>query len=178
MKNLILTSFLIVSFTVSAQFIENRTFDFGNTLKFSQIAIANMSNDLLESIFELEEVEEDAPFDFDIKKYLPLGFNPYVVAHLTYTSIAGFFEEADEEFDFDTKSYLPENCNPANNVPLDAAYAEINQEADVPFDFDTKAYLPVVFDPFENTQALKKYNEFNNIIFDFDLEENQLSYAR
>ncbi|MGB5243625.1 MAG: hypothetical protein WBN16_03165 [Lutimonas sp.] len=178
MKNLILTSFLIVSFTVSAQFIENRTFDFGNTLKFSQTAIANMSNGLLESIFEVEEVEEDAPFDFDIKKYLPLGFNPYVVAHLTYTSIAGFFEEADEEFDFDTKSYLPENFNASYNEALHAAYAEVNREADVPFDFDTKAYLPVVFDPFENTKALKKYNEMNNVLFDFDLDENQLSYVR
>ncbi len=178
MKNLILTSFLIVSFTVSAQFIENRTFDFGNTLRFGKTVITNVSNNLYDKIFEIEEVEQDAPFDFDVKKYLPLGFNPYVVAHLTYINIAGFFEEEDEKFDFDPKAYLPENFNAAKNASLDAAYAEVNKEEDVPFDFDTKAYLPAVFDPFENTQALKKYNEFNKLVFDFDLEENQLSYAK
>ncbi|MFD1316662.1 hypothetical protein [Namhaeicola litoreus] len=178
MKNLILTSFLIVSFTISAQFIENRTFNFGNTLKYSQKAITNMSHNFMQSILEVDEVEEDEPFDFDIKKYLPLGFNPYVVAHLTYTSIAGIFEEEDEKFDFDTKAYLPENFNTAKNASLDAAYAEVNQEPDATFDFDTKSYLPVVFDPFENAEALKKYREYSNISFDFDLEENQLSYVK
>jgi hypothetical protein len=132
----------------------------------------------MESILEIEEIEEDAPFDFDLKKYLPLGFNPYIMAHLTYTSIAGFFEEKDEEFDFDTKAYLPENFNSVKNASLDAAYAEVNQEADAPFDFDTKSYLPAVFDPFENLEALKKYGENNTVSFNFDFEENQLSCTK
>ena len=60
MKNLIISSFLIVSLTVSAQFIENRSMNFGNMLSMDLSTISNnVSKNILNTIFEIEVEEED-----------------------------------------------------------------------------------------------------------------------
>ena len=150
MKNLIISSFLIVSLTVSAQFIENRSMNFGNMLSMDLSAISNnVSKNILNTIFEIEVEEEDEPFDFDIKKYLPYGFNPYKNIANIYNKLYDYItEEADEPFEFNTKDYLPANFDPYIDISMMDEYESLNEEADEPFDFDTKEYLPKNFNPY------------------------------
>lgn len=172
MKNLILTSLLIVSFTVSAQFIENRSFNLKHVLKFTPAKVVDMSSNFFNSIVEVEEEEEDAPFDFDIKKYLPKGFNPFGIVQITYNQLTNLFTDEEEiAFDFDHKEYLPANFNPYVNQTLLEAHNELNQEEDVAFEFDTKDYLPAGFNPYINTKALEKRENLmqeKDATFDFN----------
>ncbi len=56
-------------------------------------------------IHEVILEEEDAPFDFDTKKYLPVGFG--LSKTLLDAIVEINIEEEDEAFEFDTKMYLP-----------------------------------------------------------------------
>ena len=83
MKKLIIPCLLIVSLTVSAQYFDHRTINFGDNLSANFINITHhISNSAVDSIFEVEIEEEDEPFDFDIQKYLPKDFNPYKLISL------------------------------------------------------------------------------------------------
>ena len=150
MKNLIISSLLIVSLTVSAQFIENRNMNFGKMLHMDLNTVSNnLSKNILNTIFEIEEEEADEPFDFDIKKYLPYGFNPYKNISNIYNKLYDYItEEADEPFEFNTKDYLPANFDPYIGISMMDEYESLNEEADEPFDFDTKEYLPKNFNPY------------------------------
>ena len=88
---------------------------------------------------EFVEEEQDEAFDFDIKAYLPVGFNANV--SFEYEVV---LEEADEPFDFNTKDYLPIGFGLKRSI-LDSIEEIVIEEADEPFDFDTKAYLPKDF---------------------------------
>ncbi len=88
---------------------------------------------------EFAEEEQDEAFDFDIKAYLPVGFNAN--ASFIYEIV---LEEADEPFDFNTRDYLPIGFGLKRAI-LDSIEEIVIEEADEPFDFDTKSYLPKDF---------------------------------
>jgi len=89
--------------------------------------------------------EEDEAFDFDIKAYLPIGFDPYVSFEEKYgIEFEIVDEEVDIPFDFDTKKYLPIGFGLKKSVLNSIEEIEI-EEADAPFGFDTKKYLPKGF---------------------------------
>ena len=109
MKKFIIPFFLIVSLTISAQFTEYKTINFGKALSYNYKTVTNnISNTIFDSLFEINEEEEDEPFDFDIQNYLPIGFNPYKLMFKAYSNLFEYlFEEEDASFDFDTEEYLP-----------------------------------------------------------------------
>lgn len=54
------------------------------------------------------KIEEDINFDFDIKQYLPKGFNSLKgLGDLDWSKIELIEVEEEVEIDFDTKQYLP-----------------------------------------------------------------------
>ncbi len=177
MKKLIIPCFLIVSLTISAQYFDHRTIDFGNNLSSNFNNIANhISISVIDSLFEVEMEEEDAPFDFDIQKYLPKDFNPFKLMYVTYDNLYEyFFEEEDAPFDFDTKAYLPEGFDPYEDKSIMEEYTLLNEEEDATFDFDTKEYLPEGFNPYdENESILAEYEKLNEEVdapFDFNTIE-------
>ena len=135
MKKLIIPILLIVSLTVSAQYLDNRTINFGNNLSSNFKDVTSyISTSLADSFFELEEEEEeeeDAPFDFDVQKYLPKDFNPFKLMYTTYDIVFEYlFEEEDAPFDFDTKLYLPEGFNPYEDKSIMEEYALLQEEED------------------------------------------------
>ena len=176
MKKFIIPFFLIVSLTISAQFKEYKTINFGNALSFNYKTVTNhISNTIFDSLFEINEEEEDEPFDFDIQNYLPIGFNPYKLMFETYSNIFEYlFEEEDESFDFDTKAYLPKGFDPySNNVSFEE-YELMNEEENESFDFDTEEYLPKGFSPYYDIVLIEEYklmNEEEDESFDFDTKE-------
>ncbi len=154
MRKLIVSLSLIVAFSTTALAVEYEP------------ATANDSTLLKETnsvpkIEEIAEVEVDSPFDFDIKEYLPNGFDAY----------AGMFEEiaiaeVDEPFDFNTKDYLP-----AGFDAFEGLYTEYGavEELDEAFEFDTKEYLPVGFNATLNLDAIVEITvEEADEPFDFD----------
>jgi hypothetical protein len=98
---------------------------------------------------EFAEEEQDEAFDFDIKAYLPVGFN--AITSLEYEIV---LEEADAPFDFNTKDYLPIGFGLHRSL-LDSIEEIAIEEADAPFDFDTKAYLPKGFDVAKKVKSNK-----------------------
>ncbi len=176
MKKFIIPFFLIVSLTISAQFTEYKTINFGNALSFNYKTVTNhLSNTIYDSLFEVNEEEEDEPFDFDIQNYLPIGFNPYKLMFEAYSNIFEYlFDEEDESFDFDTKLYLPEEFDPYIYNTVFEEYELLNEEEDASFDFDTKEYLPKGFSPYYDIVSIEEYelmNEEEVISFDFDTKE-------
>ncbi len=141
MKKLFIASMLVIGLIATAQFSQS------NQLDLNETSINNSNYDLIiESLTAEALEEEDAPFDFNTKDYLPLGFNPYDNNEYTYINEI-FFEEEDAPFDFKTKDYLPIGFNPyATNQ--NAEVIEISLEEDAPFDFNTKDYLPTGFNPY------------------------------
>ena len=88
MKKLLIPCFLIVSLTISAQFQENRTIDFGNLFSSSFNNITNnISDSVYENLFEINQEETDEVFDFDIQNYLPEGFDPFAVVYNSYANV-------------------------------------------------------------------------------------------
>jgi len=150
MKNILYSLCLLIGFSSQAQ-----TFDYQinkpNT-NLNQKVYSVTTNYLSNLFFSVNEElieEEDEAFDFDIKKYLPVNFNPFLGLFSDY-EIAQI--EEDEAFDFDTTAYLPIGFN-ANATYL-AEITEISiEEEDEVFDFDTAAYLPVGFDANETYLA-------------------------
>ena len=95
-------------------------------------------------IIYIEEEEEDEPFNFDYKAYLPEGFNPYDLADNDVDATLWVAEnKEDEPFDFNHKKYLPVGFNPSkefNSLFLDEI-KWVDEEKDELFDFDTKIYF-------------------------------------
>jgi len=177
MKKLIIPCLLIVSLTVSAQYLDHRTIYFGNNLSSNFKDVTSyISNSMADSIFEVEFEEEDEPFDFDVQKYLPKDFNPFKLMYNTYDIVYEYlFEDEDEPFDFDTKAYLPEGFDPYEDKSIIEEYALLHEEEDAKFDFDTKEYLPKGFNAYsENESILADYellNEEEDEPFDFNTVE-------
>ncbi|NNC69840.1 MAG: hypothetical protein HKN90_03350 [Flavobacteriaceae bacterium] len=154
MKNLVISLSLIIAFTTTALAVEYEP-------------VAQNDSTLLKdanSVPNIEEItisEVDAPFDFNIKDYLPEGFDAY----------AGMFEEiniaeVDEPFDFNTHDYLPVGFDAFAGLYTDYGSVEEEDEA---FDFDTKEYLPVGFNATINLDAIVEINiEEEDEPFDFD----------
>ena len=177
MKNLLIPCFLIVSLTISAQFQENRTIDFGNLLSSNFNNVTNhISTTLYENIFEVEVEEADEAFDFDIQNYLPEGFDPFAVAYNSYANVYEYFvEEEEESLEFDTTEYLPSNFNAYADVSINENYELLNMEEDEEFEFDTASYLPKGFDAYNEDEKIladyEKLNEEKDAKFDFDINE-------
>ncbi|MEN8186528.1 MAG: hypothetical protein ABFR05_05310 [Bacteroidota bacterium] len=176
MKKLTTLCFLFVSLTISAQFIENRSIDFSNV--FKKVNTIENFYTVLNSIVEIEEEEEDEPFDFDVKDYLPQGFNPFIaVVFKAYTGVYGaFFEEEDEDFlEFVTKEdYLPVSDDTDEMTKVMEEYELLTEEEDAPFEFDTKDYLPENFDTYEMDKLMEEYellSEEEDEAFDFDTKK-------
>ena len=177
MKKLLIPCFLIVSLTISAQFQENRTIDFGNLFSSSFNNVTNhISTTLYENIFEVEVEEADEAFDFDIQNYLPEGFDPFAVAYNSYANVYEYFvEEEDESLEFNTAQYLPNNFNPYTEVSINENYELMQVEDDEVLDFDTTAYLPKGFDAYNEDENIlvdyERLNEEKDAKFDFDINE-------
>lgn len=177
MKKFIIPCFLIVSLTVSAQFQENRTINLGNLFNTNLNNITSqLSDTLLENIFEVEEEEADEAFDFDVKSYLPEGFNPFAMVYNSYANVYTLlFEDEDETFDFDTKEYLPEDFNAYADISINDDYELLQEEADEEFDFDSKAYLPIGFNAYNEDERIladhEKLTEEKDAKFDFDISD-------
>lgn len=104
MKKLIIASMLVTGIMATAQLSQS------NHLYLRDNLISNVNDNLQNKNCEIIE-EEDEPFDFDTKDYLPFGFNPYAICQ--YEDIIEIsIEEKDATFDFNTKMYLPINFNP------------------------------------------------------------------
>lgn len=104
MKKLIIASMLVTGLMSTAQLSQN------NHLYLKDNLISNVNDNLQNKNCETIE-EEDEPFDFNTKDYLPFGFNPYAIYQ--YEDIIEIsIEEKDATFDFNTKMYLPINFNP------------------------------------------------------------------
>ena len=88
---------------------------------------------------EIAIEEEDEAFDFNIKEYLPVGFD--ATRSFEYEVV---LEEEDAPFDFNTKDYLPIGFGLKKSV-LDSIQEIVIEEEDTPFDFNTKDYLPKGF---------------------------------
>lgn len=138
MKNLILTSILAISFLTAnaSQFLENSIVNDTITKKETKPAIIEVYPVLI------AEEEADEPFDFNIKDYLPVGFNPYLNLDEYDLEFSGV--EEDEPFDFNTNDYLPVGFNLSRDI-LDSIIEIAIEEEDAPFDFDHTAYLPKDF---------------------------------
>ena len=141
MKKLIIASMLVIGLIATAQSLQSNHLDLRNNPMCESYC-----NDLDENLIS-EINEEDAPFDFNTKDYLPVGFNPYATDR--YGEIFEVsLEEEDTPFDFDTKEYLPVGFNPyATDQYEDLSEISIEEE-DEQFDFNTKNYLPKNFDPY------------------------------
>ncbi len=154
MKKLFFSLSLLIAFSTSALAVEYEP----NILNDSTLLKEANS---MPNIEEVALEEADAPFDFDVKNYLPKGFNAY----------AGMFEEikieeADEPFDFNTADYLPAGFDAFEGLYIDYGSVE---EADEAFDFNTKDYLPVGFNAELNLDAIVEINiEEEDEPFDFD----------
>ena len=105
MKKLIIVGMLAISFIATAQLSKSKNLNYKDTL------ITSYYNDsIIESLPSVVVEEEDAPFDFNTKDYLPLGFNPYAKEQAPFKFEA--IVEEDAAFDFDTKKYLPKGFDP------------------------------------------------------------------
>jgi hypothetical protein len=141
MKNILIPCMLVFSLmTATAALLPATTLNSTND--------SNIDKELKIPTIEFTEVVEEADeaFDFDIKSYLPLGFNAFT--SLEYEIV---LEEADASFDFNTKDYLPVGFGLKKSVVDSIKEIEI-LSTDETFDFDTKAYLPKDFN------AAKKVN--------------------
>ncbi len=142
MKKLIVTSALALSFLTAgaSQLLES---DIVN----DSITKTEPKNTTTVLFPEVVEEDLDEAFEFDTKKYLPVGFNASLSLNKDFDldfSLVG--EEEDEDFDFDTNAYLPVGFN--LNADLLKSIVEIEiVEEDEPFGFDTKSYLPKGFNP-------------------------------
>lgn len=154
MKKLVISLSLIIAFTTTALAVEYEP------LALNDSTLLKEAN----SVPNIEEValeEVDVPFDFNVKDYLPKGFNAY----------AGMFEEinteeGDEPFEFNTKDYLPVGFDAFAGLYIDYGSVE---EVDEAFDFDTKDYLPVGFSVELDLNAIVEINiEEADEPFDFD----------
>ena len=123
MKNLILTISLFASLSFFAQPQWN-----DNTVNVS-------------------DTEDEYPFDFNTKDYLPLGFDPYEGMIIDESNL---LIEEPVVFDFDTNAYLPEGFDPYEGM---FKYKMVWNEEQVKFNFDTKKYLPKKFDPYKKVSA-------------------------
>ena len=137
MKNLIASCLLIISLmTATAAQVTTSSFVSIN----DTISIEELKNTTIAYV-EFAEEEQDEAFDFDIKAYLPVGFN----ANASFIYEIVLEEEEDEPFDFNTRDYLPIGFGLKRSI-LDSIEEIVIKEADEPFNFDTKSYLPKGFD--------------------------------
>lgn len=154
MKNLIVSLSLIIAFTTNALAVEYEPVAHNDS---TLLKGTNSVPNIVEIVLE----ESDASFDFNVKDYLPEGFDAY----------AGMFEEinieeADEPFEFDTRDYLPADFDAFAGLYIDYGLVE---EADEPFDFNTKDYLPVGFNAELNLSKIVEINiEEADEPFEFD----------
>lgn len=98
--------------------------------------------------FEVNQVEEDAAFDFNTKDYLPFDFDANSKVGMPEFKLT--LEESDEPLDFYTADYLPVGFNPYVTSELIVYYEVESEEEDAEFDFDTALYLPQGFNPYLN----------------------------
>ena len=136
MKNLIAPCLLVLSLmtATAAQVTTSSFVSINDTISKDELKNTTIA------YVEFAEEEQDEAFDFDIKAYLPVGFN--AITSLEYEIV---LEEADAPFDFNTKDYLPIGFGLKKSI-LDSIEEIVIEEADAPFNFDTKAYLPKGFD--------------------------------
>lgn len=154
MKKLVISLSLIIAFTTTALAVEYEP------LAISDSTLLKEANSM-PKIEEIAVEEVDSPFDFNVKDYLPEGFNAY----------AGMFEEfateeADEPFEFDTADYLPTGFDAFEGLYVDYGSVEEEDEA---FGFDTNKYLPVGFNASIDLNAIVEINiEEEDEPLDFD----------
>ena len=134
MKNIILILTVVFSFTYicNANYITPKKTNNRDTLG------------ILENILYIIEDEEDEPFDFDHKAYLPEGFNPYDLTDNEADADLWIEEDDNEAFDFDHTKYLPVGFNPSkkfNSLFLNKINWVEEDEADEAFNFDTLTYF-------------------------------------
>ena len=109
MKKLIIISMFAISFIATAQYSTNDDFNSNDSLLMAVLTDVN-----LDELIKVEAAIEDAPFDFNTKDYLPLGFNPYAKENeILFEQI---IEEEDAPFDFDTSLYLPAGFDPLKGL--------------------------------------------------------------
>ena len=136
MKNLLAPCLLVISLMTAnaAQVTTSTLVSINDTISKDELKNSTIA------YVEFADEEQDEAFDFDIKAYLPVGFNANT--SFEYEIVQ---EEADEPFDFNTKDYLPVGFGLKRSI-LDSIEEITIEEADEPFDFNTKAYLPKGFD--------------------------------
>ena len=142
MKKLIVTSALALSFLTAgaSQLLESEI------LKDSITKTTPNNTTTVEYQATVVD-EEDEAFEFDTKKYLPVGFNASLSLNKDFDldfSLVG--EDEDETFDFNTQDYLPVGFNLSADLLNSIVEIDIIEE-DEPFGFDTKKYLPKGFNP-------------------------------
>ncbi len=143
MKKLIVTSALALSFLTAgaSQLLESKVLKDS----ISKSEPKNTTTVVYPEVALEEDIDE--AFDFDTKKYLPVGFNASLNLNnefdLDFTLVG---VDEDEAFDFDTQVYLPVGFNLSADILNNIVEIDIIEE-DEPFGFDTKKYLPKGFNP-------------------------------
>ena len=165
MRKLFYSLSLLIVFSTSAFATEPDTPNYLSLCDVSPDSILlKFANSVPNYDFIVELEEKDAPFDFNIKDYLPENFNAYEGLFEEYSSI-----EEDEAFDFNTKDYLPVGFNA--NLDLDKIVEVSIIEDDEPFDFDTTKYLPSNFNAFIGLYEDYGTVEEEDEAFDFDTQK-------
>lgn len=162
---LLLAAFIAFNANASSREIPDDTLKNYKTLEQLHLESTIFSDDLsLEEDIQIEsleviEIEEEVTFNFDIKKYLPEGFNALEGMHdLNWDDIELIEVEEDVDLGFNTKPYLPEDFNAlAGMYDLDWDTIELVEiEEEVELGFDTKDYLPKNFNPYKGMDCEKE----------------------
>ncbi len=79
----------------------------------NNVALETTTNLLTEEKFTINDItyikdEVEITFDFDVKQYLPRGFNPYEV-YFDINSVEFIEDEEEPVFNFDLNKYLPKD---------------------------------------------------------------------
>ncbi len=135
---------LVISFmtATATQLSKSKLYSINDTIAMNETKTTTENYPVI-----VGEEEQDEPFEFNTKDYLPIGFNANLSIEEQYgIEFSTAIEEEDEPFDFDTKDYLPLAFNLNKDILNSIVEISVN-EADEPFEFDTKKYLPKDFDP-------------------------------
>lgn len=108
---------LVISLITIAQFSQN------DQLNINKLNINPTEPHENQIVFEVLE-EEDAPFDFNTKDYLPMGFDAYQPIR-TNEFFEVSEEELDEDFDFNRQLYLPKGFDPHKGMKYKSEIANL-----------------------------------------------------
>ena len=135
---------LAISLIAFAQYSQN--YEVSNIENYATDSNSETTNYMVR--FEVDQIEEDAAFDFNTKDFLPFDFDANSKIGMPEFELT--LEENDEPFDFNRADYLPIGFNPYATSELIVNYEVELEEEDAAFDFDLTLFLPKGFNPYHN----------------------------